>query len=1127
MIADDYSQWLSLGQAHQRAGRPIDAMLCYRQALRSNRHAVIVQYHLGETWRVLGRREDAAAAWTAALTWQPQHAPSLAALGDLLRETGAWADAATQYRRALAADPQSTAGRRGLVLALLAAGDAGAYAQIERLPDPDARSLAEDAEFAQALALAPSSAQKRAALERFETLDGAVLSPLLNALAAEHAIAEQPTDPVRAQALLSRAARREPAIDDVDALVRLALTAEAAGAGDDWAKRYAQACATRHAPAVPSLWPRRTAGDALRVVYLIAPAALLSVAGHAIDPGAYLRNIVAKHPRDRFVPAVLLVGDGPLDVATAGAMTGFQVGAPGRDPDPAFARALAEADYDVLIDLGGMHSGTGPLLAARPARTLWTYADLTGAHAPPLITHTLPSPHGAEDDALAAHRKAIERALIEACTPASWFSDRSTLDAVATGDAWRGAISSHQAGRADEAIACYRGVLAQQPGFAPAHYFLAMALRDRGRSIDAAESLRAALASAPAYAEARAALAHLERDAGRIDAAATLCREGLALEPASVALWRALGLAELARHDGEAARAAFEHALSISLIDAETHYNHGVALQMLRLRDDALRAYQRALAFAPDLIAADFNIGVILHEQGRTDAAIAAFEQVLARDPRHVLAHKALGDTLLGARRINDWLKVFDRFEANCPNALSLAVQALEVYQYRGDFSGLDRYLDRIRQDDFKPESETDLADCLEQLLFLLLYFDIEQEAHFGLYRAYDAVAQRVHGKPLQRSPERRPGRVRVGYLSGDFRNQVMGKMMWSAVQHHDRERFELFFYALNAESDEWTERYRALGERFETLADLPEREAARCIALDDLDILVDLSTHTKGAKPGILALKPARVQITHVASAGVVGLSAIDFKLTDTYADVPENQAFQIERLLPMRGCVYPYRHMEPAAKHPFHRASLNIAADATVVGAFVNALKLSRRCLSLWREVLERAPRAVLAISPLSPEAREVYARLFAAAGIPLTRVMVLPQGRNDEENQARYNIVDFVLDPLPYGGVNGTLEALDMGVPVVTLCGRKHGERTSYSILANLGVEQTVAKSGSEYVEIALRLATDAAFMAQVRGAIERGLAQSPLTDMRAHTRALEDAYEAAFERAHPQAIASIRR
>jgi predicted O-linked N-acetylglucosamine transferase (SPINDLY family) len=351
-----------------------------------------------------------------------------------------------------------------------------------------------------------------------------------------------------------------------------------------------------------------------------------------------------------------------------------------------------------------------------------------------------------------------------------------------------------------------------------------------------------------------------------------------------------------------------------------------------------------------------------------------------------------------------------------------------------------------------------------------------------------------------------------------------MGKMMWSALEHHDRERFELFFYSTSAVSDRWTERYREFADHFEVVAPLAEHKAAQRIASDELDILVDLATNTHGAKPGILALKPARVIITHIASAGVVGLSTIDFKLTDAYADLPENQRFQLETLLPMGGCVYPYRHIPPATEHLFHRDRLGIAPEAIVIGAFVNPLKLSRRCLTLWREILDRVPESVLAISPLSPELRAVYVRLLSAAGIDAKRVLVLPQGRNDSENQARYGLVDFTLDPLPYGGANGTLEALDMHVPVVTLVGRKHGERCAYSILANLGAMQTVAASGSDYVAIAVRLATDAAFMAEVKAAIRAGLAGSPLTDMVAHTRHLEEAYLRALEQRYPAALAA---
>jgi protein O-GlcNAc transferase len=392
------------------------------------------------------------------------------------------------------------------------------------------------------------------------------------------------------------------------------------------------------------------------------------------------------------------------------------------------------------------------------------------------------------------------------------------------------------------------------------------------------------------------------------------------------------------------------------------------------------------------------------------------------------------------------------------------------------------------------------------------------------VYKTYDTVAPRVYGGPLALPGERRSGRIRIGYLSGDLRNHVMGKMMWSALEHHDRERLELFFYSTSTVSDKWTERYRGLADHFEVIAQLSEPKAAERIAADELDILVDLATNTHGANPGILALKPARVLITHVASAGVVGLSTVDFKLTDACADLPENQRFQIETLLPMEGCVYPYRHIPPAAEHPFDRDRLGIAPDAVVIGAFVNPLKLSRRCLTLWREVLDRVPAAVLAISPLSTELGAVYGRLLSAVGIAKDRVRVLPQGRNDAENQARYALVDFTLDPMPYGGANGTLEALDMNVPVVTLIGRKHGERCGYSMLANLGVTQTVAASGSQYVEIAVRLATDRAFMAEVRAAIRAGLERSPLTDMVAHTRHLERAYLQALEQRYPAALAA---
>ena len=280
------------------------------------------------------------------------------------------------------------------------------------------------------------------------------------------------------------------------------------------------------------------------------------------------------------------------------------------------------------------------------------------------------------------------------------------------------------------------------------------------------------------------------------------------------------------------------------------------------------QSVQRALAFSPDLIAADFNLGTIFAEQGNRDAAIAAFGAVLTRDPRHVTAYKNRGEQLFAAGRIDEWLGNFRQFEANCHNALPLAVHALEVCQYAGDFDGVERYLEGLRNERFQSHGLHELVDSLEQLLYLLLYFDVEPELIQRFAETYDHAARTVYGAPLPAVAQRRPGKIRVGYLSADLRNHVMGKMMWQAIRHHDRDKFEIVLCSTSTERDEWTDRFEATADRFEVVATLGERDAAERLATADLDLLVDLSTHTKGARPGIVALKPARVPTSREASA-------------------------------------------------------------------------------------------------------------------------------------------------------------------------------------------------------------------------------------------------------------------
>jgi predicted O-linked N-acetylglucosamine transferase (SPINDLY family) len=699
-----------------------------------------------------------------------------------------------------------------------------------------------------------------------------------------------------------------------DALRALALAAYRAGdtaRAAAFADRYAQSCRALHRPATPLLWPLRAAGSSLRVGAIVA-------GDSARDAMARLETI-GQRLESRWTCTVFVVAAVDADALSSGAL---DVRALPSDADAA-ARGIAALDLDVLLDFAGLQAPLGQLLARHPARAIFLVDDGRAPIASGLADRVVRAATDAADPIAEALVALHADVAVQPAAPMT-VGDLAAL--------WDQSVHAHRRGDAQAAATGYAKFLAAQPDSPSALFLRSELARANGDIPRAREDLCAAVRAAPGFVDAVVALANLETAAGHAPEALAVARRGLEHAPSAAALWRALGQAALARADGQTAAEAFAEAAMRDPTHGETHYNHGVALQMAGTPNEAARAYQRALAFKPDLHDADFNLGVIFDQKGNAGAAIAAFSNVLKRVPSHARAYKSLAETLLASGRIDAWFANFERFERHCPNHLALAVHALEVCAYRADFVRLERYIDGLRAGRFTDGAPDEMQDALEQLLYLLHFFDVEP-ALIGRYaRTHDALARRMHGEPRPKRAPRRPGKPRIGYLSGDFRNHVMGKMMWHALRHHDRDAFEVFGYTTTNVLDEWTARYEAIFDRLTSIAARSDADAADRIAEDDLDVLVDLSTHTKGSRPGVLARKPARVQITHVASAGTLGLSAIDYKLTDAWADVAFDPDAQIEPLLVMKGCVYPYRHVAPASKHLFSRAQAGIPAAQAV---------------------------------------------------------------------------------------------------------------------------------------------------------------------------------------------------
>ena len=408
--------------------------------------------------------------------------------------------------------------------------------------------------------------------------------------------------------------------------------------------------------------------------------------------------------------------------------------------DATAARMVASRDPDMIVDLVGLVAMTGPLLARMPARLRVTVATLTCPNEAPLIDRI-----AADASALAA-MLADERAAHD-------FARDCPADAAALARQWDAAVRLHQEGERAGAIAQYDHVLDLQPGFAPALHLGGVARRDSGDLEGALAAFSAALAAAPLYVDARVAAMRAASALGDHDAAAALGAAGSALTPGNAVVLRAAGQAALARRDGPAAAAAFGEALRIEPTDGETHFHHGVALQMTDDVAEAARAYQRALAFRPDLVAAHFNLGVLFQKQGVHEGAAEAFTEVLKVDPANIAAWKYRGEALIANARVDEFIAHFRRFEARHPKALPLAVQAIEACQYLADFNLLERYIDGLRNDRFVVSDELELVDALEQLLYLLLYVDVEPDLILKLSHTYERPRGASTASPCRVKP--------------------------------------------------------------------------------------------------------------------------------------------------------------------------------------------------------------------------------------------------------------------------------------------------------------------------------------------------------------------------------------
>lgn len=604
--------------------------------------------------------------------------------------------------------------------------------------------------------------------------------------------------------------------------------------------------------------------------------------------------------------------------------------------------------------------------------------------------------------------------------------------------------------------------------------------------------------------------------AGRLGDSERLCRQAIQQHPDSPDAWDLLGLLAMRAGRSEPAVECHLRAVRLDPSRAAFHVHLADANRMAHKLDLAIAGYRAALRLDPRAGGALLNLGAALAASGRADEAADAWRAAVALDPDDAEALWNLANLSSQLGRFADTVAYSQRALRLVPGRAALLSNLGIAYEQQGR---LDDAIACFREAlAASPHHELSFSNLLRDLSAHATAPPGEVFAEHVRWGDAFAAPLRAHHRPHGNdpSPDRR---LRIGYVSPDFRDHAVASFVEPILAGHDRERFEVFCYSAAPRIDAVTKRLQAYGQAWRNIVGVADAAAAEMVRRDAIDILVDLAGHTAGHRLLLMARRPAPVQVTYLGYPNTTGLKEIDYRVTDALADPPgEADALHSERLVRLPRCGWCYRPPDDAppvaAEPPSDRRDGRIT-----FGSFNAHAKTSPQTVAAWAAVLRAAPGSRLLLKAYAlgeSDTRQLLLKRFADAGIGAERLDLRGPTATRAEHLAAYGEVDVALDPFPYNGTTTTCEAMWMGVPVVTLAGRSHIARVGVSLLSAVGLGDLVASSPEQYVATATALAADAARRQELRRNLRATMAASPLCDGAAMTRALEAAYRAMWQK-----------
>lgn len=543
--------------------------------------------------------------------------------------------------------------------------------------------------------------------------------------------------------------------------------------------------------------------------------------------------------------------------------------------------------------------------------------------------------------------------------------------------------------------------------------------------------------------------------------------------------------------------------------DALALYREGVVLGEENRHDEAEVCYRKALALDPWLAEAYNNLGRIHELRGRNAEAAQCYEHAIECKPKLPHPYINLGNLL---QRRNDLDAACERYDtALLLDPLSWEAQnnRANVLLERGEHAAARAAFAaavKLRPDD--PVAASNKLNC-EIFALASAPGELVHEYKSWGRRFAAPLAGEIPAHANLPDPERR---LRIGYVSPDFRKHAMGYFIEPLLEFHSKDAFDVYCYSNWPRPDAMTARFKALAPHWRDIAFLSDTEVARQVVADEIDLLVDLAGHSADNRLLTFARKPAPVQFTYLGYPNTTGVDVIDYRITDRCADPPGiTESHYVEHLLRLPDCMWCYRapeYMPEVGPLPA------LSAGHVSFGSFNGFLKVTERVLDAWAQLLMHVPHSRLVmITVARGEAQRRVREAFAGRGVDPERLELHPKLSVDDYLALR-NRVDIALDPFPCNGGTTTCDSLWMGVPTITLAGSVFVSRAGASLLTNAGLPELIARDAREYVAIAAALAADLPRLEAMRAGLRERMRASPLCDAPRFVANLERLYREAW-------------